>query len=330
MENKFFWGIIGLGKIAQKFAQDLDYVEFANLSAVASTSLERAKKFSKTFDVPHTYTNYADLLACPNLDAVYIATPHTSHAELTMMCLKANIPVLCEKPFGMNRTQVQAMIHTAQVYDTFLMEAMWTRFLPTTQKLLQLIEADTIGDIRLVQADFGYYAPFDPESRIFNAELGGGSLLDVGIYPAFLSLLLLGAPTDIKAAAHIGKSNVDETCAAVLTHQNGAITTFHSSIVAKTPTIAIIYGERGHIKIHGRFHEPNDGLTIQLYNGQREQIEFDWPSRGYHYEALEVMRCVRAGLKQSPLLPLDFSLQLITLLDDIRHTAGIKYPFLAE
>ncbi len=330
MKKKFCWGIIGLGKIAHKFAQDLDYLEFTRLTAVASTSAARANDFGEQYQVPYRYSNYADLLTCPELDAVYIATPHISHAELTIMCLQAGIPVLCEKPFGMNRPQVQAMIATARQYDTFLMEAMWTRFLPTTEKVLALINANTIGKIKLIQSDFGYYSPFDPESRIYNANLGGGSLLDVGIYPAFLSLLLLGVPKQIKAAAAIGPSLVDETCAVTLTHENGAISTFHSAIVAKTPTSATIYGELGFIKIHSRFHEPNQGLMLQLYDGRVENYPFDWFSRGYHYEIAEVMRCVNANQKESTLMPLDFSLQLITLLDHIRKKAGIEYPFLNE
>lgn len=325
MKKKFRWGVIGLGKIAHKFVQDLDCSDDTVLEAVASNDIGRARAFAQQYEAARFFGAYADILAA-DIDAVYIATPHVSHCDLTVMCLEAGVPVLCEKPFAMNRAQVQRMVDASRRHNTFLMEAMWTRFLPTTTKLLDLVQSGTIGKLRMVQADFGYFAPYAPESRIYNAALGGGSLLDVGIYPAFLSLLLLGKPADIKASANIGPSGVDEACAAILQHEGGAMSVLHSAVNCKTPTTAVVYGELGFIKIHSRFHEPNQGLHVQLYNGATADFEFDWFSRGYHYEAEEVARCIRQGLTESPMMTHDFSLNLIGLLDDIRAQAGIRYP----
>ncbi|MCB0556904.1 MAG: Gfo/Idh/MocA family oxidoreductase [Phaeodactylibacter sp.] len=325
MTKTYNWGIIGPGKIAHKFAQGIDKLPDARLHAVASRSEERARAFARQYGAPHFYGNYEDILSCPDLDAVYIATPHTSHHENTLMCLRVGIPVLCEKPFAMNARQVQEMIATAREHNTFLMEALWTRFLPTTLKTLELISNGAIGQVLSVKADFGFKADFDPQGRLFNPALGGGSLLDIGIYPVFLALLILGKPDTLKALARIGSTGVDEECGILFQYENGCMAHLHSTILARTKTEAFIYGELGAIHLHTRWHEPTS-MSLVHNDGRPEDFRFDWKTNGYAYEAQEVMRCLEQGLKESPILPLSFSLDLMELLDAIRREIGLTYP----
>jgi predicted dehydrogenase len=322
--KKYNWGIIGLGKIAHKFAQDLGKGKNMRLHAVASRSIDKAKAFAEQYGAGHAYGSYEELVNCPDLDVVYIATPHILHCKNTLLCLEAGIPVLCEKPFAMNRQEVARMIAKAQENNTFLMEAFWTRFLPTTLKVLELIEQGEIGEVLSVKADFGFKPAFDPSSRLFNKDLGGGSLLDIGIYPVFLALLILGKPQQIEALAHMGATGVDVDCGILLKYPDGKMAHLHSTILADTKTEAFIYGEKGTIHIHSQWHAPSWFSLIK--NGERPQnFHFDYFSNGYHYEAEEVGRCLSEGKKQSDLLPLSFSMDLIELLDAIREKAGIRY-----
>lgn len=319
------WGIIGMGRIARKFANDLKLVPNAKLHAVASQSLERAQAFAKEFGAPHAFGTYDEIVTCPDLDVVYIATPHVQHCENTLLCLRHNIPVLCEKPFAMNLEETQKMVMTARENQTFLMEAIWTRFIPTIVKTLELIDSGAIGEVISVKADFGFKAPFDPDGRLFNRNLGGGSLLDIGIYPAFLALLVLGKPNKIKAFASIGPTGIDEEMGAILQYNNGQMAHLHSTIRATTKTEAFIYGDQGTIHLHTRWHEPT-GMTLLLQDERPQPFYFDSKGKGYHYEAEHVMQCLQAGKTESALLSLDFSLNLMELLDHIRKEAGIFYP----
>ncbi len=323
--NKTNWGIIGLGRIASKFANDLKLLPSAKLHAVASQSPERAQAFAHEHQVPYAYGAYDEIFHCPDLDVIYIATPHVLHCTNTLLCLRHNIPVLCEKPFAMNLTEARKMVMTAREHQTFLMEAIWTRFLPTIQKTLELIENQVIGEVLSVKADFGFQAPFDPQSRIFNPALGGGSLLDIGIYPAFLALLILGKPTKIKAFANIGATGVDEDLGAILQYDNGQLAHLHSTIRSITKTEAFIYGEKGTIHLHTRWHEPTS-MTLLLPGERPQHFAFEFHGKGYTYEAEHVMQCLQNDKTESDLLPLDFSLDLMELLDNIRREAGIFYP----
>lgn len=321
----FNWGIIGPGKIARKFAEDLAALPHARLHAVASRSLARAQDFATAFGAPHAFGDYDAFCACEGLDAVYVASPHTSHCEHTLLCLRAGLPVLCEKPFGLNAGEVAQMVAAAREHRVFLMEALWTRFLPTTLKVLELIEQGAIGPVLSVKADFGFQAEFDPHSRLFSPALGGGALLDIGIYPVFLSLLLLGPPTDIKTLAHLAPTGVDDEMGILLRHAHGRSAHLHCTLRARTKTEAFIYGEQGTLHLHTRWHEPTSMSLLR--EGERPQdFHFDFGTNGYSYEAAEVMRCLGAGLLESPLMPLDFSTQLIGLLDAIRADAGLRYP----
>ncbi|MFN3488354.1 MAG: Gfo/Idh/MocA family protein [Emticicia sp.] len=325
MKKNIKWGVIGVGKIAEKFATDLKSVKNAQLHAVASSSsLERAKDFAERYDAPYFYDSYESIFQTPDLDAIYIATPHTSHAENTLLCLKHKMPVLCEKPFAMNLKQVQKMVESARENDTFLMEAMWTRFIPAIQKTLDLIAEGHIGKVRNVQADFGFNAPFLPEKRLLNPSLGGGALLDIGIYPAYLSLLLLGYPSEIQAVSNFGETGIDETTSFILGYKNEATANLSCTLKARTRTEALIYGENGYIHIEGRFME---ATRITLYETDKKPVKFNFSRKtfGYNFEIEEVNACLREGAKESKKMPLSMSVKLISLLDEIRQKAGIIY-----
>ncbi|MCB0563445.1 MAG: Gfo/Idh/MocA family oxidoreductase [Phaeodactylibacter sp.] len=324
MAKTYNWGIIGPGKIAHKFAQDLDKLPNARLHAVASRSEERARAFALQYGAPNAYGSYEEITACPDLDVVYIATPHPGHRDNTIMCLNAGLPVLCEKAFAMNSRQVQEMVDAARANDTFLMEALWTRFTPSTTKALELIGHGMIGDVLSVKADFGFLPAFDPNSRLFDPALGGGSLLDIGIYPVFLALLILGKPTEIKAAAYIGSTGVDEELGMLFQYESGQMAHLHSTLRAFTKTEAYIYGERGAIHLHTRWHEPTT-LSLILEDRRPQDYRFDYHTNGYSYEAEEVMHCLEHGLKESPLLPLSFSQDLMAVLDGVRRKIGLEY-----
>ena len=323
--KKYNWGIIGLGKIAHKFAQDLAKGSNMRLHAVASRSKEKANAFAEQYGASHAFGSYEEMVDCPDLDIVYIATPHIYHCRNTLLCLEAGIPVLCEKPFAMNAPEAEQMITTAMQKEVFLMEAFWTRFLPSFREVKSLIHKGEIGRVLSIKADFGFKASFDPSGRLFNQALGGGSLLDIGIYPVFLALNIMGKPDHIKAMANIGSTGVDEDCGILFQYEDGRMAHLHSTIIADTKTEAFIYGEKGTIHIHSRWHGPSWFSLIK--DGERPQnFHFDYFSNGYHYEAEEVVKCLSEGEKESSMLNLQFSRLLMETLDRIRKEAGIHYP----
>lgn len=325
MKTTFNWGIIGPGKIAKQFAADLQYIPEAKLHAIASRESGRAKSFAETFDAPFHFGDYQSILACPDLDAIYVATPHVGHFDNSINCLEAGIPVLCEKPLAMNYRQVELLIDTARRTNTFLMEALWTRFLPSTQLLLELIRKGEIGELRGVKADFGFRADLPPEDRIFNKALGGGALLDIGIYPVFLSLLLFGNASEVKAMAKIGSTGVDEDTHVLLRYPGGQLAQLHSSFLADTKREAFIYGETGTIHMEAEWYQQTQ-LSIFRGNSTPEIYALQPQGLGYHYEAREVMNCLAKGKIESDQLSHAFSTALILSLDNIRREIGLIYP----
>ena len=295
------------------------------LYAVASRNAERAKAFAEQYGAPHHYDSYEAMMQAPDLDVVYVATPHSFHSEHSLLCLNHKIPVLCEKPFAMNALQVQKMMEAAKEQDTFLMEALWTRFLPSTRKVLSLIQEDAIGAVHAVKADFGFNSALNPKTRLVDPALGGGSLLDIGIYPVFLAQLILGKPVDVKAFARLGPTGVDEELGMLLQYEGGPIAHLHSSLLSRTKTEAFIYGTKGTIHLHTFWYKPTS-MTL-LLNGERpKDIPLEYTGNGYNYEAEAVMDCLDKGLKECPDLPLSFSWDLIRLLDRIRKEVGVVYP----
>lgn len=318
------WGILGLGKIAHKFAHDLLLVENAILYGVASRDLAKAKDFANKYQVEQYYSNYKDLTDDPNIDIVYIATPHVHHCKFTLMALNSGKAVLCEKAFGMNKGEVEKMIAKAREKNLFLMEALWTRFIPGTYKLLELIQSGLIGDLKSVRADFGFKAKFEPNKRLFNKELGGGSLLDIGIYPVFLSLLSLGFPKKIIANAVMSKTEVDTSIMMLFTYKNQETAILDATLAVNTPTEAWLHGTKGSLKMHSRFHHTE---SISYYKDHEliETHEVKFKGNGYYHEIIEVMNCLNNGKIESDKMPLNFSLQLIDLLDKVRQEIGLTY-----
>lgn len=324
MQEKLNWGIIGLGKIAHTFATDLIQSKNSKLLSVASRDIENARAFAEKFQAKKHFGNYRDLANDPDIDVVYIATPHVFHHQYTMMCLRAGKHVLCEKAFGMNVAEVTEMTEEAQKRNLYLMEAIWTRFIPGTEKVLELIAQNKIGKVRQIRADFGFVGDTNPEKRIFNKKLGGGSLLDVGIYPVFLSLLVLGAPQKITTVAEFTSSGVDSFLAAIFDYQNGEKAVLESSIKVQTPTEAYIFGDEGYIKMHSRFHHC-EKISIHQHHGAVETLELKYKGNGYLHEITEVEECLMAGKTESAKMPHSLSLKLIRTLDRIRQKIGLEY-----
>ena len=327
MRRAFHWGIIGPGKIAGKFAEDLTLVKDGILYAAASRSLARAQAFVDTHRGVKAYGSYAELADDPQIDAVYIATPHPGHAENAIRCLRAGKAVLCEKPFAMNSEEVAEMVSVARETGNFLMEAIWTRVLPGTRQLLDWIEAGRLGRVQSLAADFGFRAPYAPEKRLYNKALGGGALLDIGIYPVFLAHLLFGTPTDIVGHARMSATGVDLEDHLVLRYAPDQHARLHASLTHETPSEAWIYGEHGKVHLAGRWHETKQ-LTFYPTDGEPETVDVSADfkrGRGYNLEIEHVQRCLQQGLTESPLLPLDFSVELMRTLDRIREAIGLRY-----
>lgn len=325
MTKKYNWAILGLGKIAHKFAQDLLLTEHGNLYAVASRSQAKADAFAKQYDADKAFGSYEGMMADKNIDVVYIATPHVFHCENTLMCLDAGFHVLCEKAFGMNRVEVQLMVDKAREKNLFLMEALWTRFIPATEKVLELISNDVIGDVNLVKADFGFRADFDDTSRLFNKKLGGGALLDIGIYPVFLSLLTLGKPKTIHAFAQMTSTEVDMNCTMFFEYENGQRAILDSTLEAGTSIEGWIHGTKSTIKMNSRFHHTRQLDVLDLNLNVLETIHLDYVGNGYYHEIIEVMQCLDNGQAESKKMPLSFSLDLIETLDSVREIIGLEY-----
>jgi predicted dehydrogenase len=326
MGKKIGWGILGCGKIARKFASDLKLVEDAQLIAVASLNQERGNEFAETFHATRVHTQYDLLAKDPQVDAIYIATPHGFHYEHTMLCLQHHKAVLCEKAFALNTRHAKEMIDFARKQKTFLMEAFWTKFLPQYQKAVEIINAGTIGDIKWIQADFGFNAGNPVPPRLIDPSLGGGALLDIGIYPVFLAQSILGKPSEIHASATLYPTGVDEQCSITMKFPNGALAALSSTLAADTPVEAVIAGTKGSILLKSRFH--NAIAIIELAVGKDEPHPVDVHREegfGYQFEARHVGECLRKGLIESPVMSHHDTIMQMETLDQIKKLCGIKY-----
>lgn len=321
------WGIIGPGNIANAFAEDLKFVKEGEpvIVSVLSDKEESAREFADRFSISHFSNEFSGFLDKKLLDAVYIATPHTLHFEYAMECLKAGIPVLCEKPMGINAQQVRALAEASAVHKTFLMEGMWVRFLPSIQVLMDIITKGFAGNIISVKASLSYKAPSDPESRYFNPLLGGGSLLDLGIYPVFLALLLLGKPEGIEATGKLSDKGIDETCSMLFKYPGGQYASLESSIITQTETSAEIAGERGAIKILAPWAEKPESIELDIYNSRHISYPCKWEGRGFQFEVDEVYRCLSKNRRSSLDFNDRFSLDIAEVMDEVRQQLGVKY-----
>ena len=323
MKNKKIrWGIIGLGNIANKFATDLATIENAELVAVASRSKENADEFAKKYNSKKAYNSYLDLAKDVEVDAVYIATPHSFHKEHTILCLKNKKAVLCEKPFAMNLQEVEEMIGVAKENNVLLMEALWTYFLPHYSYVLESLKNEKFGKLLKLEADFGFSRAFDNDSRLFKKEVGGGSLLDIGIYPIFAALSTLGLPNAIKADATFFDNGADSECNMTFNYNNKEAF-LKSTLVEDTATEATFTCERGIIKINTMFHMPTT-VTI-AENGKDEIIDFKTKTIGYNFETEHFNNLLRDHKKESDIMTFEFSKNLIKTLDTVRGIIGLEY-----
>lgn len=324
MTDKIRWGILGTGSIAQKFATGLTALPDAEIAAVGSRTQAAADHFGAEFHIPRRHASYEALANDAEVDAIYIATPHPFHYQNTLMCLDAGKPVLCEKPFAINVGEARQMVARAREKKIFLMEAMWTRYLPVMARVREIIAAGTIGDVRLVTADFGFRTGFNPKGRLFDPDLGGGGLLDVGIYPISLAYMLLGAPSSVVSAAHLGETGVDEQAAWIFGYPAGQLALLSSATRTNTQQEARIAGTEGLIRIPDWWHAQQ--LTLSVNGKPDEVIQPPFGGNGYNYEAAEVAHCLRKGLLESQTMPLDESLAIMETMDTIRAQWGLKYP----
>ena len=324
--DRIRWGILGCGKIAEKFAQDLALSKTGKLIACASRNAATAEQFAQRYHAEKWYNNYTELTSDPQVDVVYIATPHSLHHSHTMLCLDHNKHVLVEKPAAVNVTQFRQMSLLASSKKLLLMEAMWTAFLPAVAEVRNTIIEGRIGELRHINADFGFISPFDAESRLFNPMLAGGSLLDIGIYPVFISLFLLGKPTDIKSSATLTDTAVDDECTVLLTFGQGATASLYSSLRVHTETKCEIYGTKGKISIPGRFHE-QDHFFVTDERGHTVRTDCGRTGRGYWHETEHVNSLLLEGRAESPVMSHDMSLLLLEVMDEVRKQNGIIYPF---
>ena len=321
------WGIIGTGVIANTFAGEFNYVGNGNLLAVASRSKESAQKFADANNIKKAYQGYDSLIKDEEIDVIYIATPHSLHYEHTMLCLENNKSVLCEKPMAVNEKQEKEMFTKAKEKNLFLMEAMWTYFLPVIKRVQEWINEGKIGKVQVLTAQVGIIPkpPRNEKGRLFNPELAGGALLDTGIYPVALSNLLLpGEPVDLKITSQIGNTGVDEHDSLILKYRNDAIAQLTCTIQAQIETNAYIYGSQG--KIHIPYFLRTDKAILENEQG-RETYEDLRTSLGYNYEIEAVNNYLQEGKTKSSIMPPEKSLKNIRVIDKARKKIGLQYPF---
>ncbi len=325
MNDTIRWGILGTGKIARQFAAGLKNLSDAKLIAVGSRGGESADAFGEQFAVPQRYASYEGLVSDPDVDVVYVATPHSAHCKNTLLALAAGKAVLCEKPFTINACEAEQVITFARQRKLFLMEAMWTRCFPLMEKLREMLVGKVIGEVRMVTADFGFRAEYHEEERLFSPAAGGGALLDVGVYPVALASMIFGMPKRVVSHAQLGKTGVDEEAAIILAHAQGQLAVLSTAIRLETAQEAIIMGTTGRIRIHSPWWRPA-AMTISRESRSDELMEFPFAGNGYQFEAAEVMNCLRAGKLESPVMPLDETLSIMRTLDAIRAQWGLSYP----
>lgn len=318
--RKIKWGIIGLGNIANKFAQTITAMESVELSAVAARSKNKSEEFGKIYGVAaeKCYGNYDEIVKDSNVDVIYISVPHTFHKELSILCLSNGKAVLCEKPVTISEDEIREVIEVAKREKLFFMEAMKTRFLPINQLVKQYINEGKIGDVRLLQADFGFNLPFDPNNRLYNKDLGGGALLDVGIYNISYSTFIFGNnPTSIKSNMYVGQSGVDESVSIDLAYENGRHAQLFGAINLTTRREANIIGTKGRICVP-RFSNAD---TVYIVIGDNEEkINIPFEVNGFEYQIKEVVKCLNEGRLQSDIMSWDDSIEAMRILDTVKNS----------
>jgi predicted dehydrogenase len=321
----FRWGILGTGAIAKQFVEGLSSLPEAEVLAVGSRSEASAAEFADERGIPRRYAGYDDLAADTDVDVVYVATPHPFHARNTALCLEAGKAVLCEKPFTVNATEAERVVGLARDRGLFLMEGMWTRFFPLMEKVRRLVTEGAIGEVRMLNVDFGFRTDVDPASRLFDPKLGGGALLDVGVYCVSLASMVLGEPSGAVGLSHLGETGVDEQASMILEHEGGRLANLSIGIRTATPQEATIMGTDGYLRVHSPWWRPTS-MTISRPGEEDATVEAPVSGNGFNYEAAEVMRCLEAGETESEIMPLDETLSVMRTMDGIRAAWGLRYP----
>lgn len=323
MSDKIRWGILGTGHIANTFTKALQSMDDAVVQAVGSRTQASADAFGEKYDIPNRHGSYEALAADPDVDVVYIATLNSLHQDNSILCLEGGKAVLCEKPFCINRAQSEKVLAVAKKEGRFIMEAMWTRFIPALRQAMTWIDEGAIGEVRMVQANFGFRCDDAP---LFDPELGGGALLDVGIYPITLAhMAFRKQPVEIRSLAYLGRNGVDEQSTYLLGYEGGGLALLGAAVQTKTPYDGYIMGTDGMITIHDSFW---NATKLSLSKGDEvvETKELPLQCNGYEYEAMEVHRCLRAGKLESDVMPHALTLDIMGTLDSIRADWGLKYP----
>jgi predicted dehydrogenase len=316
MSDPIRWGIIGTGGIAQTFANDLQFTDDGVVAAVGSRTKASADSFGDRFDVARRYGSYEGLVHDDAIDAVYIATPHPMHFANASLALDAGKPVLVEKAFTMTGQEARDLVKSAREKKLFMMEAMWTRFLPHVVKLRELIRNGRLGDLVSFEADHGKWFELDPEFRLFAPELGGSALLDLGVYPVSFASMLLGTPERITAMIEPAFTGIDGQVSMIFGYANGAQSIVTCTSLARTATRACVSGTVARVEIEGDFYAPTTFALISK-DGEREVFSFETNGRGLHYQAQEVARCLRAGLLESDVLPLDETVSIMETMESV-------------
>lgn len=326
MAQKIRWGIVGTGGIAHMFAKALAVLPDAELIAVSSRKKETAQKFAAEFDIPNHHVGADSLAKDKNIDVAYISTIHPAHKSDTISCLNGGKAVLCEKPFAMNSLEVSQMIDCAKKNNLFLMEAMWTYFFPAMAEVRRIISSGDIGEVRLVNANFCFNKEPDPDGRLINPLLGGGALLDIGVYVIAFAQMIYGIePDKISSIAHIGSAGTDEQCSMIFSYPGGVQASLCCSFCVDAPCQAAVYGSKGYIKIPHMFFHP-DKFSVKIGDQPEKEYSFQRLGNGYTYQALEVMQCLRDGKSQSQIMPWSASTAIMRTMDKIRNQWNLVYP----
>jgi predicted dehydrogenase len=318
------WGIAATGSIAAAFVDALRQTEGADLVAVCSRTAERAEVFARTHGIPRHHGSYEALAEDPDVDVVYVATPHAQHFDAALLCIEAGKAVLVEKPITLDLASAARLVQAAHANNVFLMEAMWMRLNPAVRKIQELVEEGVIGWVSAIHADFGLQGPFPAEHRLRNPRLGGGALLDLGVYPIHLAHLIMGSPTAVRSWAHLTPEGVDENTGVLLGWEPGAVAALTCSINGESRNAASITGTDGRIDIPPGFFVPRE-FTLTRSGKAPETYQFPFDGNGYQFEAAEVQRCLLAGELESPLMPHATTLEIMGLLDTIREEIGVTY-----
>ncbi|RKH74172.1 gfo/Idh/MocA family oxidoreductase [Corallococcus aberystwythensis] len=322
------WGVLAPGRIAGGFVWALHRHTDQRVHAVASRDPERAQRFASQYGIARVHASYEQLVTDPDVDIVYVASPHSEHKRQALLAIAAGKHVLVEKPLALDADEARDIARAARAAGVFAMEALWSRFLPQTLLIEQLLRDGVLGDIQLVMADFGGRFDFDPEGRVFNPALGGGALLDIGIYPIWLAHFVLGPPPHVHATGSLTQTGVDGQAALVLTYPAGAQALLHTTLFAETPQEAVIAGTHARLQLDSRFFTPG-GFTLKAARSD-ERLRWTDPSGihgsdGLAWQAAAVARHIAEGHRESPLHPLERSIALLETIDAARGQLGVVH-----